>query len=333
MASSVPTLPLNAVEQSSLYDAYLIETLIQQMYTIFLDNVQDREIADVLHTWRNNRTQRIKQIANIYGTEAAVPRGFIQEDIYLGMPRLYSDTFYLKYIKHMMRNALPVYSTAYSEVTRDDVRKLFAEMLHELIAADDDITKLKLRKGVYERPPYIAPPQQIEFVKKEGFLADILGQYPLSAPAITALSFSAQANATGKALLLGFSQVTKDPALREYFLEGKQLANEFFNDLCKVLNDHDITVPPSYDSEVTESNQAPFSDQLMLNHILITIRAGIMSYAAGQGQALRPDITALYTSMAAKSLKYVEKGKHLALNKGWLEQPPTALRKKAISLT
>lgn len=67
---------------------------------------------------------------------------------------------------------------------------------------------------------------------------------------ITHLSYNAAANAVGKALITGFSQVAKSEKIRNYFIKGEAIAEKFIELLNKVLLSEDVSIAPSYESEV-----------------------------------------------------------------------------------
>ncbi|WP_235976436.1 DUF3231 family protein, partial [Niallia circulans] len=65
----------------------------------------------------------------------------------------------------------------------------------------------------------------------------------------------------GQQLITGFAQVTKDPELKKFLTEGKELSKKIIAKLSKKLTDDDTSL---WVGSPTLSTTAPFSDKLML---------------------------------------------------------------------
>jgi hypothetical protein len=51
--------------------------------------------------------------------------GLTKEDVNLGAPRLYEDSFYVHYIKYAAKAGLSIYALAVPLVMREDIREFF----------------------------------------------------------------------------------------------------------------------------------------------------------------------------------------------------------------
>jgi len=71
--------------------------------------------------------RHLKKITQIFGEDSiSLPVGFTEADTNPIAPKLYSDPFYLAYIRNMSRVALQRYSLALTSSAREDCEELFA---------------------------------------------------------------------------------------------------------------------------------------------------------------------------------------------------------------
>ena len=62
-----------------------------------------------------------------------IPIGFTDEDVNLGAPRLFSDEFYLHYLKYAGKAGMSIYSIAIPIMTREDIRDFFIHTLNSTV--------------------------------------------------------------------------------------------------------------------------------------------------------------------------------------------------------
>ncbi|MEH7415836.1 DUF3231 family protein [Neobacillus drentensis] len=110
----------------------------------------------------------------------------------------------------------------------------------------------------------------------------------------------------------------------EIFSEGKAICKKQFDTLSSILSKEDLSSPASWVSEVTDSTIPPFSDKLMLSHIVILVSAGVGYLGAALSDSQRRDLTLKYTILMADMERYAEDGAQLLIEYGWMEQPPLA---------
>jgi hypothetical protein len=248
-------------------------------------------------------------------------------------PRLYSDPFFLAYLRNLARLGLITYGLAVTTASREDVRQHFQQSLTEMVAVEDKAVKIEKEKGLYIRAPYIPTPERPEFVQTSEFLGSVFGtRRPLSAVEIGNIFIGCQNNIMGKPLLMGFAQTAEAKELREYFLRGKEIAHKHVELLSALLINNDLPAPMSLDSYVTDSTVAPFSDKLMLEHTLLVTKAGLIYYGLALAGTARLDIIGSYARLVAEVLQYAEDGAQLAIRHKWLEQPPLAADRRELVL-
>lgn len=317
---------VTSVEMGVLWNTYMIESTVHHMFRYFLNNVQDSDIKDMLIILVEETKDSLELLKITFEKNGlALPRGTVSEDIIPDAPRLYSDTFYIVYTKNMAQFQLMIYSLAYTNCSRRDLREFFKSYLNRLVIVDRKITELIKSKGFYVTPPFIPVPDKVDFIKRKSFLTDFIGdKRALTVLEITHLFFNAQANALGKALLMGFSQVTKTKRIKEFFDNGKDISKKYFQNLTSILINEDISIPPSYDGEVTDNIESPFSERFMLFHVNLLVGGGFGNYGMAISQSPRRDLVALYIKMLTETGSYADEGVKLMIKKGWMEQPPSA---------
>lgn len=319
-------LRLTSIEIGNLWNTYMIESLVHHMFGYFLQNVDDDDIKDRIGFCLNSSKDNLRILEYTFKKEEIpIPRGIISEDINLEGPRLFSDSFYVIYTKHLARFALSSYSLSYTQSSHEDIRKVFKGFIETLVNVDMLITELKINKGLYTMPPRVPVPKEVDFVKRKRFFAGFFGdKRSLTFHEINQLYYGALFNAIGKVLMTGFSQVAKSKEIREFFIRGKDLSSKYYKKFTSVLINDDIAVPPSYDGEVTDNTLSPFSDRFMLSHVSSLITLGMGNYGMAISTMPRRDISLMYGKIIPEVSSYAKDGTDLMIKNGWMEQPPTA---------
>lgn len=135
-------------------------------------------------------------------------------------------------------------------------------------------------------------------------------------------------NIVGRAISTGFGQVSKNEKIYNYFFEGMDISSKIIGELTKVFTIENIPIPSTSDSFVTDSTVAPFSEKLMLTHMLVLAASSVGSLGMAVSESVRVDLYAMYIKYTAQIMKYGQKGTKLMIDHGWLEQPPTVLNHK-----
>lgn len=316
---------LTVSEMGSLWNTYMLESLVHHVFSSYLNQVEDKDIKELLQANVDMTRDSLALLDLTFKQEnLPIPRGITSEDIMPDAPRLFSDTYYVIYLKSMARFATASYSLAFTQSSRSDIRQFFSHYINRLILVDQQVTELMLTKGIYTRPPAIHVAQKVNFAKNKSFFSNLFGRKrSLTALEITHLFFSAQSNAVGKALMIGFAQVAKAKELTQYFTRGKKIANHFVELFNKILATEDISIAPSLDSEVMTSTQSPFSDRLMLFHANLLNSSGFANYGLAFSASPRLDLAFLYARVLFQVALYAKAGANLFVKNGWMEQPPS----------
>jgi len=324
---------LTAAEIGQLWSTYLNDSMAKCMLRYFVNKVEDAEIKSVLEYSLHLSTQHLQTIGDIFSHENhPIPHGFTDEDVNIHAPRLFTDAYMLNYVKLFGRLGLQYYGFSANMAARSDVHDFFAECVSSTMELATKADQVLLSKGLYMRPPYIPIPEEVEFVQKQSFLHGFFGDTrPLTAMEITHLFANIQTNTLGKATLLGFAQTAKSKTVRQHFQRGIEIAEKHAEVFSSCLRVEDIPAPMGFESNVTDSTDAPFSDKLMMYHGTALSQASQLNYGFALGTAMRRDVGLLYSRLMVEVAKYLEDGANIMIDHEWLEKMPCAVERKALT--
>lgn len=318
---------LTAGEIGQLWNQYLNDSSSICVLTFFLEKAEDIEIKRMVEFALELSKSHVQKITAILTEEKnVVPVGFsIKEDVDLHAPRLYSDSFVLNFINQMSKVGLTTYSGSVGTSVRSDIKSYYMDCLTETMQLYDKTTDLLLSKGLFIRSPNLPNLQEVDFVKKQGFMLDVFGEKrPLVASEVDNLFANLQRNALGVAALTGFSQVAKDKDVKQFFLKGLEVGNKHIKLFRGKLEESKLPAPMGWDSEITNSTSYTFSDRLMMFFTSGLISLSVGYYGTAISQSPRGDISAMYNRLSLEVQLYSEDGANIMIKNGWLEQPPMA---------
>ncbi|MUV37814.1 hypothetical protein JNUCC1_01620 [Lentibacillus sp. JNUCC-1] len=324
---------LTASEMGELWGQYMNDSASICMLTYFLEKAEDTEIKPVIAHALELSQAHVQKIAEILTEEKnVIPYGFkLDEDVDLTAPRLYPDSYALNFINQMAQIGLTSYATSLSLTSRSDLTGYFKECVRETMELYEMSKDLLLQKGLYQRPPNISDLEQIEYVKKQGFVWDIFGEKrPLSAIEIANLDANIKRNALGIATLIGFSQVAKSKDVTQFMMRGIEIAKQHIQSFGKKLGAENLPVP-MIRADVTESTAHTFSDKLMMFYTTTLIGLSIGYYGTAIAQSPRIDLGVMYNKLILGIQKYLEDGGNIMIKNKWLEEPPLASNRKDLA--
>ncbi|MFA9458841.1 DUF3231 family protein [Halalkalibacter sp. AB-rgal2] len=324
---------LNSVEMSSLWRGYTIETVAHYMFEYFLVHVEDRDIKKLIQTCHKMTKEQVELYESLFKKEHFPdPRAILLEDVNLQAPRLFTDAYYINYIKTMTKFMILEYTNSFTEVTRDDLEKVFSNFISNLKKLELQATDLMLSKGLYTHPPLVPVPETIDFVKDQSFIGNMIhSSRPLNVTEVANLFTVAEANALGKATLMAFSQVAEDTKVKQYLLRGKEIAHKYIHIFNDILLEEDISTVKTYDNEITDCQVSPFSDRFMLIQTNLLITKGIGNYGAALAADQRKDLATHFARIMMEVATYGGDGMKLLIGKGWMEQPPLAVNRNKLA--
>ncbi|SFK49352.1 Protein of unknown function [Halobacillus dabanensis] len=318
---------LTSAELGQLWTQYVNDSASICLLTYFAEKAEDSEIKPIVEHALKLSEVHIKKIISIFNEENhAIPHGFkIEEDVDLTAPRLYSDSYVLNFVQNMAKVGLTTYSGSLSVAVREDITEFYMECLRETKQLYKMTKDLLLSKGLYIRSPYFPNLEHNEFVKKQRFLWDILGEKrPLVALEVSNLYSNLQRNALGAATLIGFSQVAQDKDVKQFFLRGIKIARKHIKSFGSKLEESYLTVPMTWATEITSSTTKTFSDKIMMFYTSGLTGLSIGYYGTALAQSPRVDLGILYNKLSVEIQLYSEDGANIMIQNKWLEQPPMA---------
>jgi len=318
---------LTSVEMAQLWGQYLNDSGSICMLTYFLEKSEDTDIIPVIEYALQLSKSHIQKLIRLFTEEKnRIPHGFkVEEDVDLAAPRLYSDSYVLNFIHQEAKIGLTNYSASVGSSVRLDITDYYMDCLTETMQLYKMSKDLLLSKGLYIRSPYIPNLEQVEFVKKQGFILDALGEKrPLIAFEIGNLHMNVQRNALGVATLVGFAQVAQDKEVKRFLFRGIEMAKKHIKVFGAKLEESNLSVPMTWASEVTNSTTYTFSDKLMMFYTSSLISLSVGFYGTSIAQSPRLDLGVLYNRLSLEVQLYSEDGSNILINNRWLEQPPMA---------
>lgn len=323
---------LSSAEIGGLWSTYIQETMSVCLLKYFLHHLKDEEIRPLLEKAIHNSDTHIQQIDKIFSIEGIpIPKGFSDEDVNLSAPPLFYDPFSLSFIYSMARMGMVNFAFITSNIARSDTLDFFTNATKQSIELYKESTTLMLSKGIYDRPPMISYPKKVEYIQKQSYVTEVLGQKrPLNAVELTELFFNIERNYFAIILCLALLQVVKDKEIENYIKDGKDICEKQIKVFNELLMKEDLLGIVPVSMEVTDSTISPFSDKLIiaLFDLLNAIDVTFIGHALSA--SLRVDLAAHYSKLITEILLYAEKGFSIMVKRGWLEEPPHALNRKEL---
>ena len=204
---------------------------------------------------------------------------------------------------------------------------IFERLIRESTQTLRSARELLLEKGLWIRAPYIPVPERVDTVKRESFLNGWIGeQRPLVGVEISNLFYNILTNTLGVALMNSFIQTTSNKEVKAYLLRVKEIALKHIDILSTSLQKEELPVPSAWNAGITDSNEAPFSDKLILNLVSFLNAQGIANYGVAISTTMRRDLGLNIKRLSEEILKYAEDGTEMLIKYEWLESPPQAPR-------
>ncbi|CAG9610072.1 DUF3231 family protein [Pseudoneobacillus rhizosphaerae] len=324
---------LTAPEITSLWTQYMFETMSICFIKYALEHIEDKDIYKIYKTALNLSENHVQQIIVFFnGENYPIPKGFTEEDVNVLAPRLFQDPFYLYYIYIMSLQGLTGYALSVGTSIRSDLRKYYIACNTETMMLYETTMDTLLTKGLFSRPPVISPPEKIDFVKHQSFLTGWFGERrPLTGMEIGDITFNMNKMNLHVALKVGFSQVAASDKVRKFIKRGMEISNKHLGIFLTIFNEEKLNSPVSWQSLVTDSTKTPFSDKFMMYQVQLSTQLAIAFYGAALSVTSRRDLALQYGLLTAELARYGEDGTNLMIDKGWLEEPPRATDRRALT--
>jgi hypothetical protein len=326
-------LKLTSSEIGTLWGEYVNGTMIDVVNRYMVSIIEDDSIKaifdDAIKTFGKQKQQII---AFIKEEGFPVPIGFTETDLFNGKPRLFTDIFCLNYLHIMTLHGLLGHSTSLAVSVRKDLRDFYDSCDNDAKQMYHQTIELLLEKGSFQRDPLFYPAKNPEYVSSQDFKDGFFGKgRKLAATEIISISLNLKKSGMAKTLSIAFSQVAQTTEVRKFLMDTQSTADGQIKAFSKIMQNDNLPVPKSWETEVTTSTDSPFSDKLMLYHIGFLFQAAQNYHGAGLASAMRTDLVTAYEGTILKNLMVTKKWFKLMVKNKWLEQPPLAPNRKEIA--
>ncbi|WP_407305784.1 DUF3231 family protein [Desulfosporosinus sp. SB140] len=324
---------LTTPEISSLWKTYMQNISNLYVFKHFMHNIQDLEIKPLIERQIYLSQTFVDKIRQIFQSENfPIPKGFSDDDLDSYAPALYTDLYGLSYVYRFNQMAFSDYATVITKVAREDIVDFFYECLNSSGKLFKKALNLMLSKGIYDRPPKMPYPRQVEFIhKRDSLLETWFGEHrPLNALELGEIFYIIERNYIGILMLMGFIQVMHDKEIKDYLIRGKDLAEKQIEIFNKILKDEQHLGNLPVSMEVTDSTVSPFSDKLIMFLVAASTTAGLYLCAYAMSLSFRKDLALHYGSLMVDIMRYGEEGIKIMIKRGWLEQPPQSFDRKTL---
>lgn len=330
---SSPSNRLSATELANIWMNYMGDCSDVYIKKHVFQTVQDADIRAIYHYAMELSQNHLKVLTDLFDADQyPTPYGFSDSDVNLDAPSLFSDSFWLHYMHHASIQGLNSYSLAVTTSTRSDIRNFYGQCIVSSLELYNRSRDLLLTKGLLTIPPKIPAPKKPEYIKKESFFSGFFGERrPLNAVEIDHIYFNLIKSMTIKAALLGFSQVAESKQVRKYMTKCVTVAAKHIETFRSVLHQDDLNSPPSFETEVSNSIVAPFSDKLMMFLATNMFQYAIMYYGSALSGSMRTDLVAHYQKAVLDDLGVAKSGVDIMIEHKWMEQPPVAADRKGLA--
>jgi hypothetical protein len=324
---------LTSAELASLWTQYMNDSMAICFFSHCLKTCKDQDVYPIIEHAISLSNSHLKNIEGFFKKEDyPIPKGFSEEDVNLQAPPLFTDTLVLIYLHIMSLHGLNGYALSLGTSARADQRKYFIQCNTETMELFDQVVNVMLNKGIFSRAPFINAPHEVDFVTKQSFLTGWFGdRRPLNAIEISGIHYNMQKTVVKVILELGFSQVAKSKEIREYLRRGTTICEKHLEVFGSILAEDHLSSPKRWESEISNSTESPYSDKLMLFHVVTLLSVAVGYYGAAMSVAQRRDLIVQYTRLTGEMGKYAEDGANLLIKNGWMEQPPTVDDREALA--
>lgn len=317
---------LTSSELGTLWMTYQEKTMTQRMLEYFIEQADDnraKEIMQDTHMKIINYLEDIKAILKNEG--AAIPVGYTEQDVNIGVPKLYDNMFDIMFLRLLKEISMGLHTLHLNMAYRKDIILLYKELTGFSQSVYDECVDYLQEKDVLPRPPAVTMPKSVEFVEGTSYMSGFnlfSEKRALNTVEVAHLYQSIESNIIGMQLITGFAQVANEPEVKKYFIKGKELAKKIVTNNTQLFLQSDIQPPSTWGANATDSKVAPFSDKLMMYCTSLFCSFGLGSSALGTAFSLRSDLPLKMVSEAKDILTYGQDGGKIMAKNGWLEEPP-----------
>ena len=317
---------LTATELGSLWMIYQSSSALVTLFALLKDKTIEKEAQNILNSYITE-VQNVKdEIKNVFNNEnAVIPIAFDEHDVVKDAPPLFDDIFNIMFLRQMMKfnySASATFSSMSYMKEVQDIFKLNYDISNKYYVMT---TNYLLGKGVLSRPPYATMPKQVEFIDKISYMSGknpFLERRSLNTIEVGFLNEGIEDNIFGMQLMTGFAQIAKGKEVKEYFIEGKELAKKIITEVSSMLLKSDIQPPSTWAGKATNSTAPIFTDKIMMYITSLISSAALRFNALGTSFSLRSDLHTKFALISKNIFDFSKKGGKVMIENKWMEEPP-----------
>ena len=317
---------LTPSEISNLWNTYLVNTMTVWVTRYFLANSHDEDIYNMLKNAEMFSAKEVEKSKNLL-KEASYPfpDGFDEQDVDVKGQPLYSDNFILYTKLILAQEGCIFYSMFLTTSTNSDIRQFYEYCWTNAKNLYNQCADIMMKKGLYHPKLHVPKLERVDKIDKQSFLAGwFTERRPLNVQEISQLEFCFKAAEHQKEFLKSFAQTTQSKELRNHFQRGKEILQKHLEIFQDILSENDLPHLPTWESEITDSTVAPFSDRLMLFKMMLLTGTLSVRYGTALSNMMRRDLGLHFIRLRTELLKYEEDTLNLMIKNEYLDQLPMA---------
>lgn len=320
------TKDLTSSEISNLWNTYLASTMTIWVTRYFLANSQDEDTYNMLKNaemFSVKEMEKSKKLLEEAGHP--LPDGFDEQDVDVKSQPLYSDNFIL-YTKFVLaQEGCIFYSIFLATSIHSDIRQFYEYCWTNAKNIYNQCADIMVKKGLHHPKLHVPKPERVDKIDKQSFLAGwFTDRRPLNIQEISQLEFCFKVTEHHKEFLKSFAQTSQSKELRNHFQRGAEILQKHLEIFQNILSENDLPHLPTWESEITDSTVAPFSDRLMLFKMMLLTGLISTNYGTALSTMMRKDLGLHFLRLRTELLKYGEDTLNLMIENEYLDQLPLA---------
>lgn len=326
--------PISSSEVGTLWQTYQEKTMIMRFLEYFIQKADDQEARNLLGGLWQELNFYVKEMEKVFDEQGMIkPVGFTSEDVNIEAPKLYDNGFDIMFIRVLKQVSMGLYTLNMNMAYNNRVMSIYEGLTTITQKIYKLATNYLLEKGILSLPPKVTMPKKTEFIESKKYMKGMKlfgDKRALNDLEVGILHHNLESNNIGLKLITGFAQCARNKEVKQYFLQGKDLAKKQMKMMEKILEDSDITPIVSPGGTVTTSTVPPFSDKLMMHCIYILNGFGLVGAGSGAFFSLRNDLSMKSILLAKDVFFFAQEGIEIKIKNGWFEEPPQMEDRAAI---
>ena len=120
---------LSSSELGTLWLTYQQKTMVQRMLEYFIEQADDNQAKKIMQDTHMKVINYVEDIKAIFKNEGAViPIGFKEEDVNIGVPKLYDNMFDIMFFRLISSISMGLHTLHMSMAYRKDIVLLYKEL-------------------------------------------------------------------------------------------------------------------------------------------------------------------------------------------------------------